>query len=39
VRKHVAVFVNQQLQLDRTRLDAAVHPGDRVWVVQALSGG
>jgi sulfur-carrier protein len=39
VRKHVAVFVNGQLQLDRSRLDCAVHAGDRVWVVQALSGG
>ncbi len=39
VRKHVAVFVNRELVADRTRLDRALLAGDRVLVVQALSGG
>jgi sulfur-carrier protein len=39
VRKHVAVFVNRRLVADRVKLDEALVPGDRVLVVQALSGG
>jgi sulfur carrier protein ThiS len=39
VRKHVAVFVNQALVQDRARLDQVVNDGDRVLVIQALSGG
>ena len=39
VRKHVAVFVNKVLVLDRVRLDLQLHAGDRVLVAQALSGG
>lgn len=39
VRKHVAVFVNQQAVRERIRLDQALQSGDRVLVVQALSGG
>ena len=39
VRKHVAVFVNRQLVADRVRLDEVLMAGDRVLVVQALSGG
>ena len=39
VRKHVAVFINQTLQHDRVRLDRVVVAGDKVLVVQALSGG
>jgi len=39
VRKHVAVFVNGQMVQDRHRLDAPLRAGDRVLVVQALSGG
>ncbi len=39
VRKHVAVFINQTLVHDRVRLDRAVLAGDKVLVVQALSGG
>ncbi len=39
VRKHVAVFVNRELVADRVRLDRALAAGDRVLVVQALSGG
>ena len=39
VRKHVAVFLNQALVQDRARLDETVNDGDRVLVIQALSGG
>lgn len=39
VRKHVAVFINQQMVQDRQRLDQALQAGDKVLVVQALSGG
>jgi sulfur carrier protein ThiS len=39
VRKHVAVFVNQQMVRERTRLDQQLGSGDRVLVIQALSGG
>ena len=39
VRKHVAVFVNAQMIASRTQLDAPLAPGDKVLVVQALSGG
>ncbi len=39
VRKHVAVFVNRQLVQDRVVLNQALADGDRVFVVQALSGG
>lgn len=39
VRKHVAVFVNEQMVRDRARLDQPVLAGDRVLVVQALTGG
>lgn len=39
VRKHVAVFVNSDLIQDRSRLDQALQSGDKVLVVQALSGG
>ena len=39
VRKHVAVFVNRQLVLDRVRLNQPLAPGDRVLVIQALTGG
>lgn len=39
VRKHVAVFINQQLVLDRTHLTQAVPSGSKVLVIQALSGG
>jgi sulfur-carrier protein len=39
VRKHVAVFVNSELIHDRVRLDRAVAEGDKVLVVQALTGG
>lgn len=39
VRKHVAVFVNGQLLRDRSRLDQVLADGDRVLVIQALTGG
>lgn len=39
IRKHVAVFVNQQMVRDRAHLNQAVGPGDRVLVIQALTGG
>lgn len=39
VRKHVAVFINQILVSDRAKLDQRVVDGDRVLVIQALSGG
>jgi molybdopterin synthase sulfur carrier subunit len=39
VRKHVAVFVNDTLVLDREQLSDPITPDDRVTVFQALSGG
>ncbi len=39
VRKHVAVFINKQLLPDRSQLEQVLAPGDRVLVIQALSGG
>jgi sulfur carrier protein ThiS len=39
VRKHVAVFVNEQMVHDRIRLDQPLSDGDRVLVIQALTGG
>lgn len=39
VRKHVAVFVNRQMAQDRQHLNQRLKSGDRVLVVQALTGG
>ena len=39
VRKHVAVFVNDTLVLDREQLSDSIAADDRVTVFQALSGG
>lgn len=39
VRKHVAVFINRSLVQDRQHLDQLLGSGDRVLVIQALSGG
>jgi sulfur-carrier protein len=39
VRKHVAVFVNARMIADRSRLDIPLEPGDKVLVIQALTGG
>lgn len=39
VRRHVAVFINQRMVTNRQRLDDPLAEGDRVLVIQALSGG
>ena len=39
VRKHVAVFVNDTLVIDRERLSDPIAADDRISVFQALSGG
>ena len=39
IRKHVAVFVNARQIADRACLDQVLAPGDRVHVIQALTGG
>ncbi|MBI2750075.1 MAG: MoaD/ThiS family protein [Burkholderiales bacterium] len=39
IRKHVAVFINQTMVLDRQNLNRALTPGDAVLVIQALTGG
>ena len=39
VRKHVAVFVNDTLVLDREQLSDPIATDDRITVFQALSGG
>ena len=39
VRKHVAVFVNQHMLSDRVHLNQRLGAGDRVLVIQALTGG
>jgi len=39
VRKHVAVFINKTMALDRKALTQTVQAGDRVLVIQALTGG
>jgi sulfur carrier protein ThiS len=39
VRKHVAVFCNDDLISDRNELTDAVADGDRIHLFQALSGG
>lgn len=39
LRKHVNIFVGQQLIADRTRLSDPVETSDQLYVMQALSGG
>ena len=39
LRKHVAIFLNQELIHDRTQLSDSVRKNDDIFVVQALSGG
>jgi sulfur carrier protein ThiS len=39
VRKHVAVFVNDTLVLDREQLSDPIAADDQISVFQALSGG
>jgi hypothetical protein len=39
VRKHVAIFLNQNMICDRVGLSDTVHDHDDIFVAQALSGG
>ena len=39
LRKHVAIFLNQEMIRDRVRLSDAVGSNDDIFVAQALSGG
>ena len=39
IRKHVAVFVNKTMLLDRQNLNQPLASGDAVLVIQALTGG
>ena len=39
VRKHVAVFVNGHMVSDRVKLNQQLGAGERVLVIQALTGG
>lgn len=39
IRKHVAVFVNKTMVLDRQNLTQLLASGDRVLVIQSLTGG
>jgi sulfur-carrier protein len=39
LRRHVNVFVDEQMISDRTRLSDRVEPDSRVLIMQALSGG
>ncbi len=39
LRKHVAIFLNQELIRDRNGLSDTVAQDDEIFVVQALSGG
>ena len=39
IRKHVAVFVNKTMVLNRQNLTQPLASGDRVLVIQALTGG
>jgi sulfur carrier protein ThiS len=39
VRKHVALFVNARMVTDRVHLDVPLRGGDKVMVIQALTGG
>jgi sulfur-carrier protein len=39
IRKHVAVFVNGKLYRNRDQMDLPCVAGDRIDVIQALSGG
>jgi len=39
IRKHVAVFINHDMLRDRVRLDQPLAAGDKVLVIQALTGG
>ena len=39
LRRHVAVYVNGKPARDRIRLSDPVGPSDRIYVLQALTGG
>lgn len=39
LRKHVNVFIEEELIADRARLSDPLKPGARVFILQALSGG
>ena len=39
LRKHVNIFINDTFIRDRTTLSDAVQPHDKVFIIQALSGG
>lgn len=39
VRRHVAIYINDQPLADRQRLSDPVGPSDEIFVLQALSGG
>jgi sulfur carrier protein ThiS len=39
IRKHVAVFINQTMVPDRQNLIQTLTSGDKVLVIQALTGG
>ena len=39
LRRHVNIFVREEPIHDRTQLTDAVAPGDRIFILQALSGG
>eukprot|EP01041_Mallomonas_annulata_P036076 gene36076-59114_t len=39
IRKHVAVFINQTMVMDRQTLTQPLASGDSVLVIQALTGG
>jgi sulfur-carrier protein len=39
IRKHVAVFVNQEMHLPRDDLSRSLRSGDQVLVIQCLTGG
>ena len=39
LRRHVNIFVADEPIRDRTQLSDTVAPGDRIFILQALSGG
>lgn len=39
LRRHVSVFIGEEMVIDREKLSDAVPPGQTVFVFQALSGG
>lgn len=39
LRKHVNIFIENELITDRQHLSDAVNPNNRVFIFQALSGG